>query len=616
MSFYLDWPDYVVFVFLLIIYASIGIFYGYSAQIKSLIARIFKKGSAIQNNANTTEDMFLGNRQLTLFPIIGSTLASFLSAVALMGNNAEVYLYGIEFWLLILGYIIAFPVAAEVYTPVFYNLRLTSAHEYLELRFSRLVRWLVTLTFEFQMLIYMAVVLYAPSLALNRVTGWPLYASILSTGILATFYTALGGIKAVVWTDLIQVTVMLGGLLCVLAFGTNQSGGIAEVWRIAGEGGRLNILDLNPDPFVRQSTWTLVIGGAGMVLSIYATNQTQVQRYLACKDLKTARQAIHANLGFNSLFLSIQMLCGLVSYAVFVGCDPLLDGHITAYDQIFPHLVMHLFQNIPVLRGIFLSTIFAAALSTLSSGINGIACVLVEDVFLDAYLRFNSGKKMEQKQFLLFARLLAVLLGLIIVGLAFLLKVVPAGVLTMAFSIFGAVGGPILTIFTLGILFPFVNKWGALFGFLGSLASGMGMALGGIFAYTYKEYVAVPLTNASCPLGSPPMHLNTTAPPRESYEWSFFNLSSFYYTPLCLLVGIIISFPVSICTGGIPEKLAVETLHNLSSCLFTNYLLVGINMCILRLTVCLERRVGHSVRAFFKKKKIKKKKKNKGILIL
>ncbi|VDM02603.1 unnamed protein product [Schistocephalus solidus] len=155
---------------------------------------------------------------------------------------------------------------------------------------------------------------------------------------------------------------MLGGLLCVLAFGTNQSGGIAEVWRIAGEGGRLNILDLNPDPFVRQSTWTLVIGGAGMVLSIYATNQTQVQRYLACKDLKTAQQAIHANLGFNSLFLSIQMLCGLVSYAVFVGCDPLLDGHITAYDQIFPHLVMHLFQNIPVLRGIFLSTIFAAAL--------------------------------------------------------------------------------------------------------------------------------------------------------------------------------------------------------------------------------------------------------------
>ncbi|BHF76007.1 hypothetical protein SprV_0501910500 [Sparganum proliferum] len=399
------------------------------------------------------------------------------------------------------------------------------------------------------MLVYMAVVLYAPSLALNRVTGWPLSASILSTGVLATFYTALGGIKAVVWTDLIQVTVMLAGLVCVLAFGADQSGGMAEVWRIAGEGGRLNILDLNPDPFVRQSTWTLAIGGAGMVLSIYATNQTQVQRYLACKDLRTARIAIHANLGLNSLFLSVQMLGGLISYAIFVGCDPLLDGRITAYDQIFPHLVMHLFQNIPVLRGVFLSTIFAAALSTLSSGINGIACVLVEDVFLDAYLRFNSGKKIKQKKFTLFARLLAVLLGLIIVGLAFLLKVVPAGVLNMAFSIFGAVGGPILTVFTLGILFPFVNKWGALFGFLASLATGIGMALGSIFAYTYKEYVAVPLTNASCPLGSPQVPLNTTAPPPESYEWSFFNLSSLYYTLLCLIVGILISFPISICTG-------------------------------------------------------------------
>ncbi|VDM05580.1 unnamed protein product [Schistocephalus solidus] len=75
------------------------------------------------------------------------------------------------------------------------------------------------------------------------------------------------------------------------------------------------------------------------------------------------------------------------------------------------------------------------------------------------------------------------------------------------------------------------------------------MALGAMFAYTYKEYVAVPLTNASCPLGSPPMYLNTTAPPRKSYQWSFFNFSSLYYTPLCLLVGILISFPVSICTG-------------------------------------------------------------------
>ncbi|VDN10247.1 unnamed protein product [Dibothriocephalus latus] len=79
--------------------------------------------------------------------------------------------------------------------------------------------------------------------------------------------------------------------------------------------------------------------------------------------MEPRNSAIHANLGFNTLFLSVQILGGLISYAIFVGCDPLLDGRITAYDQIFPHLVMHLFQNIPVLRGIFLSTIFAAALS-------------------------------------------------------------------------------------------------------------------------------------------------------------------------------------------------------------------------------------------------------------
>ncbi|VDD77113.1 unnamed protein product [Mesocestoides corti] len=490
MSRYLDWPDYLVIVALLVLYLFVGVFYGFRSHFTKLwhcICHSSTKEKSPEENLTPADDIFLGNRKITLLPIVASTMASFMSAVAIMGNNSEAYCYGIEFVMLILGYCIAFPVAAEVYTPVFYKLGVLSAHE----------------------VVYIAVVLYAPSLALSRVTGWPVYSSILISGILGTFYTALGGIRAVVWTDLIQTIVMLGGFVLILVFGCQQVGGIERIWEIASRDQRLNVLE-----------------------------------------------AIHLQLPMNAVFLSVQMLTGLVTYAVFVGCDPKLNGEITDYDQIFPHLVMRLFSDIPVLRGLFLSTVFAAALSTLSSGVNGIACVLVEDVFMDIYLTVSKGSRLRRSRLTFIARFIAILFGLVIIGLAFLLQVVPAGVLRISFSIFGAIGGPILTVFTLGIIFPFINKWGALFGFLGSLVAGLTMIVGTLYFYTFQEHVLAPLTNATCSIvnssvstSAPSLVTAVTPAPPPEYGFSFFNLSYLYLTPFCLLVGLVIAVPISLLTA-------------------------------------------------------------------
>ncbi|CUT99293.1 sodium coupled monocarboxylate transporter 1 [Echinococcus multilocularis] len=546
----LDWPDYLLTAFLFAVYTFVGVFYGF----KSFFVKLWRrtccgKTKEIDSKGASegADEIFLANRKLTLLPIVGSTLASFTSAVALMGNNSEFYLFGLEFLNLILGYIISFPIAAEVYAPVFYKLNLASGHEYLELRFCRVLRWIVTLVFCFQMIIYIAVVLYAPALALSRVTGLPVSASILTSGILGTLYTALGGIKAVVWTDVLQSVVMFGGLILLMVFGCQQVGGISRVWSIAKEGQRLDVFDFDPNPFVRHSIWTLAIGGAGMVMSIYASNQTQVQRYLACKDLKTARRTIHLQLPINAVLLSIQGIIGLIAYAVFVDCDPLLNGEISQYDQLFPHLVMRLFGGIPALRGLFLSTLFAAALSTLSSGVNGIACVLVEDVFMDIYLTYRKSSVLQPKTLILIARSIAVIFGLLIIGLAFFLQVVPAGVLHIAFSIFGAIGGPILAVFTLGMICPFVNKWGGLAGFVASLASGLTMIVGTLYLYTFKEAQAPPLSTAGCSTNvtmSP-----TTVAPVPQYAFSFFNLSYLYLTPFCLIICFVVATIVSLLTG-------------------------------------------------------------------
>lgn len=131
MSKYLEWPDYLLVTVLFVVYTCVGIYYWFRPSFSKCLHRMrnravetFHKDSSID-----AEEVFLGNRKMGLFPIFCSTLASFLSAVALMGNNSEFYRFGIEFWCIVFGYCIAFPLSAEIYAPVFYKLNLVSGHE-------------------------------------------------------------------------------------------------------------------------------------------------------------------------------------------------------------------------------------------------------------------------------------------------------------------------------------------------------------------------------------------------------------------------------------------------------------------------------------------------------
>ncbi|CAL8085527.1 unnamed protein product [Calicophoron daubneyi] len=193
-----------------------------------------------------------------------------------------------------------------------------------------------------------------------------------------------------------------------------------------------------------------------MVLSIYGSNQTQVQRYMACRTLRTARLAVLLNIPMNAVFLVIQISAGLVAYAYFAGCDPVLDGKVTAYDQILPYVVMVLFDGVPVIRGLFLSVIFAAALSSVSSGINSLANVCLEDLIRPLYISHQKQDLSDRAKFYSAVSLSAVI-GLSTVGTAFLFTVTSPRILQLSFSLFGAVGGPILAVFTLGMILPWIN---------------------------------------------------------------------------------------------------------------------------------------------------------------
>uniref|UniRef100_A0A5K4EJZ4 Putative sodium/solute symporter n=1 Tax=Schistosoma mansoni TaxID=6183 RepID=A0A5K4EJZ4_SCHMA len=452
------WSDYLIFAISLICYSLIGIYHRYHNVIFEKLTSCFPGINfkpKVRKKMNV-EELFLGDRNLTLLPIVGSVMASFLSAVAILGTASEAYQCGIQFILLVGGYCIAFPLAAYVYMPVFYKLRLNSAHEYLEMRFGKLVRWTTSLVFLLQMIVYIALALYAPALAFSQVSGLPIWISILSTGLVATFYTAFGGIRAVVWVDLFQLIVLISGLCLITLLITLKVGGFQRLWGIVIDGQRVQSFDFSTDPFKRHTLWTLIIGGTGLVLSIFGANQTQIQRYLACRDLKTARRAILLNIPLTSGFLAVQLFTGLAIYAYFAGCDPVLNGSIKRYDQILPYIVMILFDGVVLVRGIFLSVIFAAALSTVSSGINSLANVCLEDLIRPLYIHWKHMDISERVKYRL-ALFLGILFGTLTVSLAFIFTLSSSHILQISFSLFGAIGGPILTVFTVGIFFPCIN---------------------------------------------------------------------------------------------------------------------------------------------------------------
>lgn len=163
-----------------------------------------------------------------------------MSAITLLGVSAENYYFGIMFFIMNIGYLIGTPIASRLYLPVFFGLQKTSTYEYLELRFGPRIRVLASLTYSIQMILYSGVVLYAPAIVLESVTGLDRLISILLVGLVCTFYSTLGGMKAVLYTDLLQSLLMFAAVFAVLVFTSMDLGGFDKIFTIAKAGGRLD----------------------------------------------------------------------------------------------------------------------------------------------------------------------------------------------------------------------------------------------------------------------------------------------------------------------------------------------------------------------------------------
>jgi sodium-coupled monocarboxylate transporter 8/12 len=337
------------------------------------------------------------------------------------------------------------------------------------------VRTLASGAFILRVLFWLALATYAPAMALEHVTGLPLWFTILCTGLLTTFYTTLGGIKAVIWTDVTQLVVLFGGQLVIALSALRRvPGGLGRVIELAGESGRLH-LSLSPDPTVRLTLWGLVFGAAFMHLVQMATDQVSVQRYLTARSLKEAQRSLWLKLALVLPVTAVFYGTGVILFAFYqVHGDPLAAGRIQKPDQILPYFVIT--ELPPGFPGLFIAAIYSASMSVISAGINSLTTASLVDFY--QRLGGHPERPDNERAQLRLARLLTLGYGGLVIVLAFLVKFLGRTLLEASNSLMGLLGGPLLGLFFLGILVPRATARGALAGWL----AGLGVLLPVCFA--------------------------------------------------------------------------------------------------------------------------------------
>eukprot|EP00058_Branchiostoma_floridae_P010351 XP_002595839.1 hypothetical protein BRAFLDRAFT_232915 [Branchiostoma floridae] len=500
----------------------------------------------------TQREYLMANRSMSVLPVSLSLLASFMSALTVLGTPAEVYTNGTMYWMFAVTYVIVIVLTAHLFLPTFYRLGVTSTNEYLEKRFNKAVRTLGAIFFTINMIIYMGLVLYAPSLALNAGKVKELYLRVRARGLIASIN--IGGMKAVMWTDTFQVCVMLAGFLAVIIQGTLASGGWGHVWEIARQGHRIEFFNWDPDPKVRHSTWTVWVGGVFVFTAVYGVNQAQVQRYCSCATLRKAQTALYLNILGLGIILTLACMSGLVIYARYHDCDPRLAGHIFNSDQLMPYLTMDLLGHLPGMPGLFTAAVFSAAISTMSSGLNSLAAVTLEDFIKPLTRR----KGWSDLRYTVISKVLVFTYGSVMIMMSYMASFL-GSIIQAGLSMFGTIGGPILGIFVLGMLFPCANGKGGFAGLFCSLIITMWLGFGQ-FVHPYPRWKP-PLSIVGCIHGNGtgnvtsaaemttvPTEMTTVAasPGSEIYGMSYLWLGGVGVLS-CVVIGLAVSFITGVC---------------------------------------------------------------------
>jgi SSS family transporter len=418
-----------------------------------------------------------------------SVMAALFSGISYIGAPAESFFHRLTYLWVIISFFIATPIATMLFLPFFRGLNVITAYEYLERRFDRRLRRLASALFLGRVIMYVATAIYAPALAISAITNLSLTQSILITGVTATIYTSLGGMKAVIWTDAIQFLVLCGGIVVILTFiAWDLPGGLARGWALAAEDGKTQFWDFDLNPKVRVTVWAGLLGGTAGNLVQLVTDQIAVQRYLTARSLREAQRALWLKLWVTLPVVSLFYLTGTMLYGYYkaypdrapvfanAALVPLLQQPAESgatkplsNDQLLPYFVVN--QLPTPIPGMLIAALYGATMAVVSAGINSLTTAAMMD-----FRGEPTASIMSDRSSVWLARRWTFGFGILATALAFVIGLLGT-LIQISIMIIGIFGGPLLGIFLLGVLVPRANSAGALTGL------GMGMITALVVAF-------------------------------------------------------------------------------------------------------------------------------------
>lgn len=430
--------------------------------------------------SKTTEGYFLGGRSVPGWAVGISMLGTAISSITFLAYPGSAFEGN---WSRIVPGLML-PLAAVLsvwlFVPFYRSIQLTSAYQFFEMRFGSWGRTYASLAWSLFSAVRVGIILYLLSLALRSMTHWDLTEIVIITGVVITLYTVVGGIEAVIWTDVLQTIVLfLGGIITVIIIFLNVPGGAAEVISQAWGEGKMSLRDASIPAghyfdfdLVQVTFWVLILNGIFLNIQEMCSDQTRVQRYLAAKSLKGARRAVWiTGLGCIPLW-ALFMFVGTCLYVFYGTTGAELPAGIPN-DQVFPRFVL---THVPAgLGGFIIAALMAAAMSSIDSSMNGAATVLTEDIY-----KRHLAKNRSDRHYLAVGRIITGLSGAFMIGSAlwfnWLIENMAAAdptirktAVDVGFSVSAIFSGGLGGFFLLGFLTKRANSAGAAIGVLSGI---------------------------------------------------------------------------------------------------------------------------------------------------
>lgn len=452
--------------------------------IATYMAAVVVLGSLFAKGQEKVSDFFLAGRSMGWLPVAISIVATDLSAISYIGCPSWIYKEDTRKAFDLLAIPLLWAVGATIFLSLFYKLKLYTAYEFLERRFHISIRSATSFLFMLTRGSWLCMALFGASFTLSVVLGINYVLSVVIVGTLATLYTTLGGMKAVIWTDVLQFMVLVGGAVVALIVAIGLvPGGIGQLWEVALEHGKLRFPDFSFDPQEKITWWTLLFGGIILTISYFTTDQLILQRAFSAKS---RRDSVLSGVATGLLSVPTALLLyavGIALYSLYM-VQPARNAALLALkakgitepaDALLPHFIATSLH--PALAGLIVAGIFAATMSSMDSGINSLTTVCV----MDFYRRFFHKPTKTEEHYLRMSRW-----GTLVWGALGTLGAIGVGKLNLGTilqkggEIAGPFSGPMVGMFALGVLTRRANTVGCLTG------GGLGLVL----ALAAKPYVA------------------------------------------------------------------------------------------------------------------------------